>query len=77
MGGTGVEARTSLGTAEAAATALPAIDVGVETGAVAVGFALPPRGGRMMICVDPNGVRTDDVPTAITRVPYGSRYRSP
>ena len=54
---------------ETTATTFPAPDVGVETGAAVVGFALTPRGGEMVIWVDPTAVRTDDVPTATVVVP--------
>lgn len=50
-------------------TAFPDTDVGVETGAAVVGFAFTPRGGEMMIWVDPTAVRTDDIPTATVVVP--------
>jgi hypothetical protein len=54
---------------ETTATTFPAPDVGVETGAVDVGLAFTPRGGEMMIWVDPTAVRTEDVPTATAAVP--------
>ena len=54
---------------EKTATTFPAPDVGVETAAVDVGLAFTPRGGEMMIWVDPTAVRTEDVPTATAAVP--------
>lgn len=62
-----VAGNAALVAVEATATAFPV--VGVEANAVVVGFAFTPRGGEMMICVDPTAVRTDDVPAATAVVP--------